>query len=85
LQFCTGTSRVPLGGFSALESNHGVGCRFEIQKVEFKAKEDFMANIPRAHTCFNRLDLPAFKTYDELKICMDVIANQDIPGFGIDD
>ncbi|EDQ84378.1 uncharacterized protein MONBRDRAFT_12860 [Monosiga brevicollis MX1] len=53
LQFCTGSSRVPIEGFQALQGSDGPR-RFCIQKLED------LTRLPSAHTCFNRLDLPEF-------------------------
>jgi len=44
-----------------------------------------MGNLPRAHTCFNRLDLPRYPTYNHLKEAMDYIAKNEIRGFGIEE
>ena len=54
LQFVTGTSRVPSEGFVALQGYNG------LQK--FNVHRDFNTeHLPRAHTCFNQLDLPAYE------------------------
>jgi len=52
LQFCTGTTRVPLEGFQCLAPQ-----RFCIRRID---GGDF--RLPVAHTCFNRLDLPAYSS-----------------------
>ncbi len=54
LQFCTGTSRLPVGGFQAFEGSRGGAQPFTIE-YEYYSKS---SPYPRAHTCFNRLDLP---------------------------
>ncbi|KAG5884764.1 hypothetical protein JTB14_029244 [Gonioctena quinquepunctata] len=59
LQFVTGTCRVPVGGFAELMGSNGPQ-RFCIEKV---GKESW---LPRSHTCFNRLDLPPYKSYEQL-------------------
>lgn len=59
LQFVTGTCRVPVGGFAELMGSSGPQ-RFCIEKV---GKDTW---LPRSHTCFNRLDLPPYKSYDQL-------------------
>ncbi|KAF7283441.1 hypothetical protein GWI33_000526 [Rhynchophorus ferrugineus] len=59
LQFVTGTCRVPVGGFAELMGSNGPQ-RFCIEKV---GKESW---LPRSHTCFNRLDLPPYKNYEQL-------------------
>ena len=60
LQFVTGTCRVPVGGFSELIGSNGPQ-KFCIEKV---GNESW---LPRSHTCFNRLDLPPYKNYEQLK------------------
>jgi len=57
LQFVTGSSRVPLQGFKALQGSTGAaGPRlFTLHLVEVDVK-----SLPKAHTCFNRLDLPHY-------------------------
>jgi len=61
LQFVTGTSGVPARGFSVLQGNDG-----NIKKFALYGMEDSAGMYPRAHTCFNRIDLPLFKTKKEL-------------------
>jgi len=60
LQFVTGTSRVPMNGFKELYGSNGPQL-FTIEK--WGAPNNF----PRAHTCFNRLDLPAYESYQVLR------------------
>lgn len=60
LQFCTGTSMVPIEGFAGLQGSNGPQ-KFQIKRLN----ED--NRLPSAHTCFNQLDLPRYKTYDQLK------------------
>lgn len=70
LQFATGTSHVPAGGFSELYGNSGPS-KFCIDYL------DNPSALPRAHTwyvcayvrimhSFNRIDLPKYSTYEEL-------------------
>ncbi|XP_058975472.1 E3 ubiquitin-protein ligase Nedd-4 isoform X13 [Musca domestica] len=60
LQFVTGTSRVPMNGFKELYGSNGPQM-FTIEKWGTPN------NYPRAHTCFNRLDLPPYEGYLQLK------------------
>ncbi|XP_058446639.1 E3 ubiquitin-protein ligase Nedd-4-like isoform X2 [Malaya genurostris] len=60
LQFVTGTSRVPMNGFKELYGSNGPQM-FTIEKWGTPN------NYPRAHTCFNRLDLPPYESYSQLK------------------
>uniref|UniRef100_A0A8C1JNM1 HECT-type E3 ubiquitin transferase n=1 Tax=Cyprinus carpio TaxID=7962 RepID=A0A8C1JNM1_CYPCA len=59
LQFVTGTSSVPYEGFAALRGSNGLR-RFCIEKW------GKITSLPRAHTCFNRLDLPPYPSYPVL-------------------
>lgn len=79
LQFVTGTSKVPLNGFSQLEGMNGFN-RFNIHR-DYGNKD----RLPSSHTCFNRkfsripllgtsqltdlpeLDLPEYDTYEALR------------------
>ena len=81
LMFATGTSRVPLGGFEQLESNRGNISRFTIEAMLYIPNQK---NYIKAHTCFNRLDIPYFKNKNELKEAILFICNNKILGFGID-
>lgn len=69
LQFVTGTSGVPPRGFSVLQGNDGNIKKFAIHGVNV---EQFP--YPRAHTCFNRIDLPNYKSkkdlYERLKMAI---------------
>jgi len=60
LQFVTGTSRVPMNGFKELYGSNGPQL-FTIEKWGSPT------NYPRAHTCFNRLDLPPYESYQQLR------------------
>ena len=81
LLFCTGSSRVPIGGFKSLESNRGQISKFEIVKTEYyEGKKNFL----RAHTCFNRLDLPNFPNKETLKEAVKFALENEVLGFGIE-
>ncbi|XP_072838236.2 E3 ubiquitin-protein ligase NEDD4 isoform X1 [Pogona vitticeps] len=59
LQFVTGTSRVPMNGFAELYGSNGPQL-FTIEQWGTPEK------LPRAHTCFNRLDLPSYESFEDL-------------------
>ena len=81
LLFCTGSSRVPIGGFKSLESNRGQISKFEIVKTEYyEGKKNFL----RAHTCFNRLDLPNFPNKETLNEAIRFALENEVLGFGIE-
>ncbi|KAK3589293.1 hypothetical protein CHS0354_026945 [Potamilus streckersoni] len=74
LQFVTGTCRLPVGGFAELIGSNGPQ-RFCVEKV---GKETW---LPRSHTCFNRLDLPPYKSYEQLVEKL-TLAIEETEGFG---
>ena len=82
LQFSTGTSRVPLGGFKNLESSRGERSKYTIQYVKCRNQEK---EFIKAHTCFNRLDLPAYGDFEQLKEALDYIARNEILGFALEE
>lgn len=59
LQFVTGTSKVPLGGFAALTGMQGP------QKFKIVRGHE-PEHLPSAHTCYNQLDLPSYRSQQEL-------------------
>ncbi|CAI2322676.1 unnamed protein product [Caenorhabditis sp. 36 PRJEB53466] len=72
LQFVSGTSRVPMNGFRELYGSNGLQ-KFTIERW---GSPDM---LPRAHTCFNRLDLPPYTTFKELKSkLLTAIENSEI-------
>ncbi|XP_049761213.1 E3 ubiquitin-protein ligase NEDD4 isoform X1 [Elephas maximus indicus] len=75
LQFVTGTSRVPLNGFAELCGSNGPQC-FTVEQWGTPDK------LPRAHTCFNRLDLPPYESFEELwdKLQMAIENTQGFDG-----
>ena len=81
LLFCTGSSRVPLGGFQLLESNRGNISKFTIEHVNYV---NGVKNFVKAHTCFNRIDLPEYKDKEELREAIKFVSMNEIMGFGID-
>ncbi|KAK1150284.1 hypothetical protein N8T08_000186 [Aspergillus melleus] len=74
LQFTTGTSRIPVNGFKDLQGSDGPR-RFTIEKSGDPAA------LPKSHTCFNRLDLPPYKTHDALEHKMSIAVEETL-GFG---
>ena len=82
LLFSTGSSRVPLGGFADLESNSGYLSRFTIDYVVYNYK---VKNFIKAHTCFNRIDLPCFTKKEDLENAIKFVSENQIWGFGMED
>lgn len=40
--------------------------------------------FPRAHTCFNKLDLPLFASKEELEYSLRMVINSPFEGFSIE-
>ncbi|KAF9603293.1 hypothetical protein IFM89_034642 [Coptis chinensis] len=76
LQFVTGTSKVPLEGFSALQGISG-SQRFQIHKA-YGSPE----HLPSAHTCFNQLDLPEYPSKQHLEERLLLAIHEANEGFG---
>ncbi|KAF8357395.1 hypothetical protein PRIPAC_92390 [Pristionchus pacificus] len=71
LQFVTGTASVPYEGFRALRGSTGLK-KFTIEKWG----EPYA--LPRAHTCFNRLDLPSYPSRRTLREKLLMALNEGI-------
>ncbi|XP_078678082.1 E3 ubiquitin-protein ligase HUWE1-like isoform X6 [Branchiostoma floridae x Branchiostoma belcheri] len=76
LQFVTGTSKVPLQGFSHLEGMNGT------QKFQIHRDDRSTDRLPSAHTCFNQLDLPPYETYEKLHYMLKIAIQECSEGFG---
>ncbi|RHY54815.1 hypothetical protein DYB38_005551 [Aphanomyces astaci] len=79
LQFVTGTSRVPVEGFKGLLSNDGRVRRFGIQMVGRGIPPTGL--YPKAHTCFNRIDVPLYTSKEEVATYLTLVINMEITGF----
>lgn len=73
LQYVTGTRQVPVGGFAALQGRDGHLCRFHLVEA--------IVRFPVAHTCFNRLDIPRYKTEGELIRHLNLLLKTEATGF----
>ncbi|KAL4483978.1 hypothetical protein ABPG72_013984 [Tetrahymena utriculariae] len=81
LHFCTGSSRTSVEGFKKLESNRGNYAKFCIEQVKYDQSNPY----PKAHTCFNRLELPLYPTKELLNKYLQIIVNNDLDGiFGME-
>ncbi|KHN39965.1 E3 ubiquitin-protein ligase UPL1 [Glycine soja] len=76
LQFVTGTSKVPLEGFSALQGISG-SQKFQIHKAYGSPD-----HLPSAHTCFNQLDLPEYPSKQHLEERLLLAIHEASEGFG---
>ncbi|XP_053331602.1 apoptosis-resistant E3 ubiquitin protein ligase 1 [Spea bombifrons] len=71
LQFTTGSSQLPPGGFSALCPS--------FQIIGSPAH----GTLPTAHTCFNQLCLPSYDSYDEMHKMLKLAISEGCEGFGM--
>ncbi|GLE06295.1 hypothetical protein PINS_up015542 [Pythium insidiosum] len=76
LQFSTGSSRVPLAGFSALTSFDGRLSPFTLNGVSVSD-----LGYIHGHACFNRLDLPRYTCKHHLQLMLQVIVDGNASGF----
>jgi hypothetical protein len=76
LQFVTGSSKVPLEGFKALQGMGGVQ-NFQIHK-SFTSSE----RLPTCHTCMNQLDLPEYPDKQTLYKRLKFAVSEGKEGFG---
>ncbi|KAH0485775.1 MAG: hypothetical protein KVP17_002834 [Porospora cf. gigantea B] len=75
VQFVTGTSKVPLGGFVNLMGMRGPQ-KLNIHRCHGEDR------LPTAHTCFNQLDLPVYSSKAQLQRKMMQAITEGNEGFG---
>ncbi|XP_052123862.1 apoptosis-resistant E3 ubiquitin protein ligase 1 isoform X1 [Frankliniella occidentalis] len=71
LQFTTGCSQLPPGGFRELSP------RFQITAAPT------FGSLPTAHTCFNQLCLPEYESYEHFEKALRIAINEGAEGFGL--
>ncbi|CAH1403854.1 unnamed protein product [Nezara viridula] len=71
LQFTTGSSQLPPGGFKELSP------RFQLTPAPT------FGNLPTAHTCFNQLCLPDYDSYEQFERALLLAINEGTEGFGM--
>mmetsp|Transcript_51531 Transcript_51531/g.144067 ORF Transcript_51531/g.144067 Transcript_51531/m.144067 type:complete len:121 (-) Transcript_51531:250-612(-) len=88
LQFATGSSQPPALGFGLLTSNDGSPRRFTIESIAYSTTHygasDRSGPFIRAHTCFNKLDLPEYLDEGQLRAAVATILALDSTGFTMD-
>jgi len=88
-QFATGGGRVPAQGFKALQRNDGKYCAFMLEPLDPPLVQPANARgkllqLPVSHTCFNRLDLPLYKSQKEMEEALKLVVSLDVTGFSMD-
>jgi len=78
LQFVTGTAGVPVQGFGFLQGNDG-----NLRKFTVHGDKNVKV-FPRAHTCFNRIDMPIYKSKAEMSKYLVMAISIESSGFGIE-
>ena len=76
IQFVTGTSKVPLDGFKALQGMNG------IQKLQIHKSFVGPDKLPTSHTCMNQLDLPEYPSKEVLRNRLMISISEGKEGFG---
>ncbi|XP_021944995.1 apoptosis-resistant E3 ubiquitin protein ligase 1 isoform X2 [Folsomia candida] len=71
LQFTTGCSQLPPGGFRELSP------LFQITPAPT------FGNLPTAHTCFSQLCLPDYENYESFEKALRIAINEGSEGFGL--
>lgn len=71
LQFTTGCSQLPPGGFAELNP------RFHLSAAPT------FGSLPTAHTCFNQLCLPDYDSYEQFERALRLSINEGTEGFGM--
>ena len=71
LQFTTGSSQLPPGGFAELNP------KFHIMSAPT------FGVLPTAHTCFNQLCLPEYDSYEQFETALRLAINEGAEGFGM--
>ena len=71
LQFTTGCSQLPPGGFAELNP------KFHIMSAPT------FGVLPTAHTCFNQLCLPEYDSYEQFERALRLAINEGSEGFGM--
>ena len=99
LQFVTGTSGVPVQGFSALQGNdgnirkfclHGMRSLLPTHSPTHSLTHSLVIGdknvkvFPRAHTCFNRIDMPIYKSKGEMQKYLTLAINMESTGFDME-
>lgn len=72
LQFVTGSSRLPPGGFAELSP------RFTITTSLMRP-----GTLPLAHTCFNQICLPDYDTFEDFERSLRIAITEGNEGFGL--
>lgn len=88
LQFVTSSSVVPVDGFAGLQAGQGEPCRFTIEPVVYTGKmkgKAYTNQLPKAHTCFNKFDLPLYPNKEVLASSLSIALYTEAIGFTMEE
>lgn len=77
LSFSTGTASLPANGFAGLQSKAGASHPFHVTSIDMAT-----SSWPRAHTCFNKIDLPMYESFEKVRDTLTMVIGLD-SGFGM--
>jgi len=77
LLFATGNSQVPVTGFKDLQGSGKIQ-HFKLKKMGEEK------DLPKSHTCFNRIDLPPYTSYTKLKQKLLLAISEGMGGFSME-
>ena len=83
-KFCTGSTRVPVDGFSALPGPKNKIIKFSIELKSDKGENKKDYKLITAQTCFNNIILPEYKTKEEMRKAINIILESDTNYFGLE-
>ena len=83
-KFCTGSTRVPVDGFSALPGPKNKIIKFSIELKSDKGENKKDHKLITAQTCFNNIILPEYKTIEEMRKAINIILESDTNYFGLE-
>jgi hypothetical protein len=83
LQFVTGSRTPPVGGFEHLVSTDGKTHKFALHLSGRMGSRSASDALPRCHTCFNRLELPGYRSADVMRRQLLRALEYEATGFGL--
>ena len=83
-KFCTGSTGVPLDGFSALSGPRNKLMKFTIETIKNDENNNKCNKLITTQTCFNSILLPEYKTKEEMKKAINIILENDTNYFGLE-
>ena len=83
-RFCTGSTRVPIDGFSSLPGTKNKIIKFSIEVRKNEDENKKPQKLIIAQTCFNSIIIPEYKTKEEMEKAINIILESDINYFGLE-